>query len=58
VSPGAIRARGEREALVYSTATQIRELLDRARETYGAEAWDADDLEATVLDLVTAEDES
>ena len=43
-------------ALQYDTARQIRELLDGARRTYGAEEWDGDDIENHVLDLVVNEE--
>jgi hypothetical protein len=56
MSPAAIKAKGDREALVYDTARQIRELLDGAREQYGAEAWAENDVESTVLELVSEED--
>ena len=57
MSPAAIKARGDREALVYDTARQVRELIDGARDKYGADDWDVDDLETKVLELVTEEDE-
>lgn len=50
-----IEARGQREALVYGTARKIRELLDEARKSYGADAWDDGDKESQVLELVTEE---
>lgn len=56
MSPAAIKAKGDREALVFDTARQIRELLDSARDKYGAEAWNENDVESTVLELVSEED--
>lgn len=56
MTPAAIKAKGEREALVYETARQIRELLDAARDKYGAGDWNDNDLENTVLELVTEDD--
>ena len=41
--------------LIFDTAKEIRILLDRARESYGAEAWDDDSKQDEVLDLVTEE---
>lgn len=58
MSPAAIQVKGAREALVFTTAVQIRELLDKARDSYGAEAFDENDVESTILELVTGEDES
>lgn len=43
------------ENIVFDTAKKIRELLDEARKAYGAEAWDDDDKEAAVIELVTEE---
>jgi hypothetical protein len=57
MSPAAIKARGDREALVYDTARQIREFIDGARDKYGADDWDGDDLESKVIELVTEDDE-
>lgn len=56
MSPTAIKAKGDREAIVYDTARQIRELLDGARDKYGAAEWTENDVESTVLDLVTEDD--
>ena len=56
MSPAAIKAKGDREALVYDTARQIRELLDGARDKYGADDWAENDVESTVLELVSEED--
>jgi hypothetical protein len=41
--------------IVFETAKKIRELLDAAREQYGAEAWDDDCKQDEVLELVTEE---
>lgn len=41
--------------IVFDTAIQIRALLDSARESYGAEAWDDDAKQDEVLELVTEE---
>lgn len=45
-----------RTALKFETAKQIRTLLDTARKSYGAEQYDADDIETAILELVTEED--
>jgi len=42
-------------AVKFDLAKQIRELLDQARKSYGPAAWDADDMESEVLNLVTEE---
>lgn len=55
MSPTTIKARGEREALLHSTAEQIRTLLDTVRDKYPGEE---DEAEERVLELVTGEDES
>ena len=53
------RAKIEKEAqraqIPYQLALQIRQLLDDARKAYGGEAWDGDDMESKVLELVTEE---
>jgi hypothetical protein len=56
MSPAQIKAKGDREALVYDTARSIRELLDSAAEKYCAD-WSDNDVESTILDLVTGDDE-
>lgn len=53
-----IQKKQARENTVYETAKQIRDLLDKARESYGTEAFDEGDIESTILELVTSEDES
>lgn len=55
MSPAAIKARGEREALLHSTAEQIRTLRDGVREKFPGEE---DEAEERVLELVTGDDES
>ncbi|HKY37202.1 MAG TPA: hypothetical protein VJN18_14765 [Polyangiaceae bacterium] len=55
MSPTTIKAKGEREALVYDTASQIRELLDNARKQYPED--DQVEVEERILELVTGEDE-
>ena len=47
-----IDVRKERAALKFDVAKQIRQLLDAAQEKYGDE-WDADGIEAEILELVT-----
>lgn len=56
MSPAQIEGRKAREVIVFDAARDIRQLLNGAREAYGAEAWDADDLETRVLELVTDEE--
>jgi hypothetical protein len=53
-----IKKMGEREAIKHEAALAIRKVLDEAREKYGADAWDADEAEAAVLELVAEEDPS
>jgi hypothetical protein len=48
-----IEAAKARAATKFDVATQIRELLDNARKAYGATAWDDEDLESEILELVT-----
>lgn len=55
MSPAAIKTKGEREALVYDTARQIRELLDTARDKYPED--EQDETEERILELVTGDDE-
>ena len=50
-----IDAAQAQEAIKYTTARAIRELLDKARAEYGAERWDRDDVETAVLEFVTGE---
>lgn len=54
MTPSAIKAKGEREALVYETARQIRELLDAARDKHPED--EQDDVESRILELVNEED--
>lgn len=55
MSPATIKARGERETLLHTTAEQIRTLLDGVREKFPG---DEDEAEERVLELVTGDDES
>lgn len=50
-----IEAAKNRAALPYETAKAIRELLDAARKQYGPTDWDSDDVEQTIIELVTEE---
>ncbi len=52
---GQIEARQAMANVVFDTAKKIRELLDEAREAYGAEAWDDDAKQDEVIELVTEE---
>lgn len=54
----AIMAKRDREVAVYDAALRIRQILDDVRKSYGPEAFDEGDIEATILELVTAEEES
>lgn len=54
----AITKKQARENTIYDTARQIRELLDKARESYGADSFDDDEIESQIIELVTGEDES
>ena len=54
MSPTAIKARAEREALLHATAEQIRALLDRVRDQFPD---DEDGAEERVIELVTGDDE-
>lgn len=56
MSPAGINARADREAIVFDTARQIRELLEAAREKFGPELWDEQAREDDVLQLVNEED--
>jgi hypothetical protein len=47
-----IQEQAARAMVKYEVARQIRELLDAAREKYGASDWDSDDLEYETLELV------
>lgn len=55
MSPAAIKTKAEREALVYDTARQIRELLDSARGQYPDD--EQAETEERILELVTGDDE-
>lgn len=50
-----IEAKQMQANLVFETAKKIRTLLDEARKAYGSEAWDDDDKQTEVLELVTEE---
>lgn len=52
-----MKAEQDKVRIVYETAARIRLALDEARKAYGAEAWDDDDIQTKVLDLVTEEEE-
>lgn len=54
---GAIEARRDREVAIFTAALKIREILDQTQELFGAE-YDAENVEGTILDLVTEEDPS
>ena len=43
--------------IIHETAANIRKMLDEARTAYGADAFDDDEAEGTILDLVTGDDE-
>jgi hypothetical protein len=51
-----ITAKQARETVKYEAAKKIRAVLDEAREAYGAEAWDENDVQTEVLELVTEEE--
>ncbi len=44
-----------RESIKYEAAKAIREVLDKARAKFGAEAWDDNSVQDDVLNLVTEE---
>lgn len=50
-----IQKEAERAMRKFEVAKQIRELLDAARKDYGPTDWDDDDLESSILDLVSEE---
>lgn len=50
-----IAKKAEQAQIPFCVAAQIRELLDAARKEFGADDWDSEDVESTVLDLVTGE---
>lgn len=50
-----MKAEQEKTRIIHETARKIRELLDAARKDYGAEDWDSDAHDDTVLELVTEE---
>jgi hypothetical protein len=50
-----MKAEQEKTRIIHETARKIRELLDAARKDYGAEDWDSDARDDTVLELVTEE---
>jgi anaerobic ribonucleoside-triphosphate reductase len=54
----ALAAAQKQNAVKYETAKHIRERLDAARREYGPKTWDEDDVESTILDLVTGEGET
>jgi hypothetical protein len=54
VSPAAIKARGEREGMLFDTAARIRNLLDAARDRYPED--EREDVESRILELVSEED--
>ena len=56
MSPAIIEKARDREVVKHEVASKIRVLLDEARETYGADEWDEQDVEAAVLELVTEDD--
>jgi hypothetical protein len=41
--------------LKFETAKKIRELLDEAKKAYGSD-WEDDDMESSILELVTEEE--
>lgn len=51
-----ISERQRRSDVEHETAKKIRALLDEAREAYGADAWDENEIESRVLELVTEEE--
>lgn len=53
MTPAQIESRKAKEVIVFDTARDIRQLLNGAREAYGADAWDADSLDDRVIELVT-----
>jgi len=50
-----IEKRQAKANIPYELAKQIRKLLDDARKAYGAEDWEANDVESQVFDLVSGE---
>ncbi len=48
-----LEAAAAKQLLKYDTAKKIRSLLDTAKQAYGAEKWDEDNLAAEILELVT-----
>lgn len=45
----------ERSNTKFNVAKAVRQLLDEARKAYGPQAWDDEDLEAQIIELVTDE---
>lgn len=41
------------ENVKHEAAKEIRRILDEAREAFGADAWDENDVQSAVLELVT-----
>lgn len=52
-----IAKRAAREASIYEAARQIRLILDQTREAYGPDAYDDGEVEASIIELVTEDDE-
>lgn len=50
-----IEAKKAKEMLIFETAKKVRRVLDEARQQYGESAWDGDDKEEEVLELVTSD---
>lgn len=48
-----IEAKAVQAAIPYRVAAEIRKLLDAARDQYGADDWDGDEVEQAVIELVT-----
>ena len=55
VTTGQIQARADVDALKFTTAQKIRELLDVARDVAEKADRDADEFEVEILELVTEE---
>ena len=55
MSPTAIKAKADRESMLFDTASRIRNLLDAARDKYPDD--EQDDVEERILELVTGDDE-
>jgi len=50
-----IEEKQAQENVMYEAAKKIRLTLDEAREAYGAETWDENDMDSAVVEMVTAE---